>query len=37
MGGFAIPRGVAVLAWAVAGLIVALNLKLLWDTLTGWF
>ena len=37
MGGFAIPRGVAALAWTVAGLIVALNLKLLCDTFTGWF
>ena len=36
MGGFAIPRGVSVLAWTVAGLIVALNLKLLWDTFSGW-
>ena len=35
MGGFAIPRGVSVLAWTVAGLIVALNLKLLWDTFAG--
>ena len=31
MGVFAIPRGVAALAWTVAGLIVALNLKLLFD------
>ena len=37
MGGFAIPRGVSLLAWAVPALIVALNLKLLWDTFTGWF
>mgnify|MGYP002381943224 CR=1 FL=1 len=32
MGSFAIPRAVSLLAWAVALLIVALNLKLLWDT-----
>ena len=32
MGGFAIPRSVSLLAWGVALLIVALNLKLLWDT-----
>ena len=37
MGSFAIPRGVSVLAWGVAGLIVALNLKLLYDTFSGWF
>ncbi len=35
MGGFAIPRSVGLLAWAVALLIVALNLKLLWDTFAG--
>jgi manganese transport protein len=35
MGGFTIPRGVSFLAWAVALLIVALNLKLLWDTFSG--
>ena len=35
MGGFAIPRAVSLLAWAVAVLIVALNLKLLWDTFVG--
>jgi len=29
MGVFAIPRAVAVLAWIVAGIIVALNIKLL--------
>jgi manganese transport protein len=36
MGGFAISRPVAVLAWAVAALIVVLNLKLLSDTVGGW-
>jgi manganese transport protein len=35
MGKFAISRSVAVLAWIVAGIIVALNLKLLFDTLFG--
>lgn len=32
MGAFAISRPVALLAWTVAGLIVALNIKLLFDT-----
>src|SRR5258707_1112607 len=35
MGQFAISRPVAILAWVVAGIIVALNLKLLFDTLVG--
>jgi manganese transport protein len=35
MGVFVIPRSVAILAWAVAGIIVALNLKLLSDTFFG--
>ena len=35
MGQFVIPRGVAALAWIVAGIIVALNVKLLFDTLVG--
>jgi manganese transport protein len=35
MGGFAIARGVSFLAWIVAGVIVALNLKLLYDTFAG--
>jgi manganese transport protein len=35
MGAFAIPRSVAVLAWIVAAVIVALNLKLLADILFG--
>src|ERR1700710_99556 len=35
MGKFAISRAVAILAWIVAGIIVALNLKLLFDTLFG--
>ncbi len=37
MGSFAIARWVSILAWTVAGLIVALNLKLLWDTVAVWF
>ncbi len=36
MGSFAISRGVSLLAWAVAALIVVLNLKLLWDIFAGW-
>ncbi len=36
MGSFVISRWVMVLAWGVAALIVALNLKLLWDTVAGW-
>jgi len=35
MGKFVIPGSVAALAWAVAGVIVILNLKLLFDTLFG--
>jgi len=35
MGSFVIKRFTAVLAWAVAGLIVVLNVKLLADILMG--
>jgi len=35
MGAYAIPRGVSYLAWAVAAVIVALNIKLLSDTFFG--
>jgi manganese transport protein len=35
MGAFAVSRSVAALAWIVAGIIVALNLKLLGDTIFG--
>lgn len=35
MGVFAVPRSVAALAWAVAGIIVVLNAKLLFDVLAG--
>lgn len=35
MGDFAVSRTVAALAWIVAGIIVVLNLKLLFDTLFG--
>jgi manganese transport protein len=35
MGDFAISRTVAALAWVVAGIIVTLNVKLLYDTLFG--
>ena len=35
MGEFVIPRGVAVVAWIVAGIIVALNVKLLFETFFG--
>jgi len=35
MGGFAISRPTAILAWTVAGAIIALNGKLLLDTLAG--
>jgi manganese transport protein len=35
MGSFAISRPVAVTAWIVAGIIVVLNVKLLFDTLFG--
>jgi manganese transport protein len=34
MGDFVVPRTVAVAAWIVAGLIVTLNVKLLFDTIT---
>jgi manganese transport protein len=36
MGNLAISRPVAALSWAVAGLIVVLNLKLLADVIAGW-
>ena len=35
MGEFVTPRWVAVLAWIVAAIIMALNVKLLFDTLFG--
>jgi manganese transport protein len=35
MGTFAISRPVAALAWLVAGIIVVLNVKLLFDTFAG--
>jgi manganese transport protein len=35
MGRFAVSRWVAVLSWAVATIIVMLNLKLLYDTIVG--
>ncbi|MCW6510425.1 Nramp family divalent metal transporter [Lichenifustis flavocetrariae] len=35
MGRFVIPTWVAVLSWTVAGVILLLNFKLLYDTLTG--
>lgn len=35
MGSFAIARGVALLAWVVAALILVLNFKLLYDTIAG--
>jgi len=35
MGRFVIPRSVAVLSWLVAGIILALNFKLLYDTIFG--
>ncbi len=35
MGVLVVPRSIAVLAWAVASLIIALNLKLLYDTFGG--
>jgi manganese transport protein len=35
MGSFAIPRGVAALAWVVAAIILVLNFKLLYDTFAG--
>jgi manganese transport protein len=35
MGRFVIPRSVAAVSWLVAGIIVALNVKLLFDTVVG--
>jgi len=35
MGVFVIPRWVAVLSWIVSGIILALNFKLLFDTIAG--
>jgi manganese transport protein len=35
MGKFVVSRGVGILSWLVAGIILALNLKLLLDTFTG--
>jgi manganese transport protein len=35
MGRLVIPRWLAGLAWAIAGLIVVLNIKLLFDAVTG--
>ncbi|HEU0084102.1 MAG TPA: Nramp family divalent metal transporter, partial [Bradyrhizobium sp.] len=35
MGDFVVPRAVAVAAWIIAGVIVALNLKLLFDVIAG--
>src|ERR1700754_408534 len=35
MGGFVVPGAVAAVAWLVAGVIVILNLKLLFDTFVG--
>ena len=35
MGGFAISRPLAAAAWIVAGIIVVLNVKLLWDYVSG--
>ena len=35
MGSFTVSRPVAILAWAVTGLILVLNFKLLWDTVIG--
>ena len=35
MGQFTVPRSVAILAWVVAGIILTLNVKLLFDTLMG--
>ena len=32
MGVFTVSRGIGLLAWAIAGVIVMLNIKLLWDT-----
>jgi manganese transport protein len=35
MGDFVVPRAVAVAAWVIAGIIVGLNLKLLFDVIAG--
>jgi manganese transport protein len=35
MGDFVVPRSVAVAAWIIAGMIVGLNLKLLFDVIAG--
>ncbi len=35
MGQFTVPRSVAILAWVVAGIILTLNIKLLFDSLMG--
>jgi manganese transport protein len=35
MGTFVVSRGVAILSWLVAGIILVLNFKLLYDTITG--
>jgi manganese transport protein len=35
MGRFVVPRGMAAVSWIVAGIIVALNLKLLFDVVIG--
>jgi manganese transport protein len=35
MGQFVIPKSVAILSWCVAGVILVLNFKLLYDTITG--
>jgi manganese transport protein len=35
MGGLVIPRWLAAISWAIAGLIVALNAKLLFDAVTS--
>jgi manganese transport protein len=37
MGQLAIPRWLAAIAWVIAGLIVALNAKLLFDAVAGQF
>jgi manganese transport protein len=37
MGPLAIPRWLAAIAWVIAGLIVALNAKLLFDAVAGQF
>jgi manganese transport protein len=35
MGKFVVPTSVAILSWAVGGIILILNFKLLYDTLFG--